>query len=108
MTWPLQRAGRQAVPPRMTDASAEGSLALWPTVQYLTNGGTMPNDRPTPEWSAAERQARKLAALLDAAGDDLDRNGPVSATELQRRLAALERAWAAEEAEQRLDEADRR
>jgi hypothetical protein len=56
----------------------------------------MPDDRPTSDWTAAERQAQELAALIDAAGDDLARTGPVSPEELRRRLAALEAEWAGE------------
>jgi len=52
----------------------------------------MPDARHTPEWTEAERQARALEALIDAAGDDLERNGPVSHAELRQRLEALERA----------------
>ena len=37
----------------------------------------------------AERQARDLAALLDAAADDLERNGPVPPAEVRRTLLAL-------------------
>lgn len=54
----------------------------------------MPDDRHTAEPTEAERQARALAALIDAAGDDLERNGPVSPAELRRRLEALEAEWA--------------
>ena len=50
----------------------------------------MPDDRPAPELTEAERQARALAALLDAAADELERAGPVPPAELQRRLAALD------------------
>jgi hypothetical protein len=56
----------------------------------------MPGDRPTSDWTEAERQAQELAALIDAAGDDLEHNGPVSPDELRRRLEALESEWAAE------------
>jgi hypothetical protein len=56
----------------------------------------MPDDRPTSDWTEAERQAQELAALIDAAGDDLARNGPVSPEELRRRLEALEAEWAGE------------
>jgi hypothetical protein len=59
-------------------------------------GGRMPDDRPTSDWTEAERQAQELAALIDAAGDDLARTGPVSPEELRRRLAALEAEWAGE------------
>lgn len=41
--------------------------------------------KPTP----AEQQARELAASLDAAADDLERNGPVPAAEVRRTLLAL-------------------
>lgn len=57
----------------------------------------MPDDRPVPESTEAERQARMLAALIDEAGEDLERNGPVPPAELQRRLEALEAAWAGED-----------
>jgi hypothetical protein len=56
----------------------------------------MPNDRPTSDWTEAERQAQELGALIDAAGDDLARNCPVSPEELRRRLEALEAEWAGE------------
>jgi hypothetical protein len=56
----------------------------------------MPDDRPASDWTEAERQAQELAALIDAAGDDLARNGPVSPEELRRRLEALEAEWAGE------------
>ena len=56
----------------------------------------MPDDRPTSDWTEAERQAQELGALIDAAGDDLARNGPVSPEELRRRLEALEAEWAGE------------
>jgi hypothetical protein len=49
----------------------------------------MPDDRPAPELTEAERQ-------LDAAADELEGAGPVPPAELQRRLAALEAAWAGE------------
>ena len=54
----------------------------------------MPDDRHKSEPTEAERQARALAALIDAAGDDLERNGPVSPAELRQRLEALEAEWA--------------
>jgi hypothetical protein len=57
----------------------------------------MPDDRPTSDWTEAERQARELAAMIDAAADDLERNGPVPPDGLRRRLAALEAEWAGEE-----------
>jgi hypothetical protein len=57
----------------------------------------MPDDRPRSEWTEAERQTRELAALIDAAGDDLERNGPVSPAELRQRLEALETEWAKSE-----------
>ena len=66
----------------------------------------MPNDNPTPDRTEAERQARLLAAEIDAAGDDLAANGPVSPAALLQRLAALEREWA--EAPGRETEADPR
>jgi hypothetical protein len=53
----------------------------------------MPNDNPAPNRTEAERQAHALAALIDAAGDDLARHGPVSPAELRRRLEALEAEW---------------
>ena len=57
----------------------------------------MPDDRPAPELTEAERQARALAALLDAAADELERAGPVPPQpSCERRLAALEAAWAGE------------
>ncbi len=54
----------------------------------------MPDDRPTPDSTGTERQAQHLAALIDAAGDDLGRNGPVRPEELRQRLLALEAEWA--------------
>jgi hypothetical protein len=54
----------------------------------------MPDDRHKPEPTEAERQALALAALIDAAGDGLERNGPVSTAELRQRLEALEAEWA--------------
>jgi spore germination cell wall hydrolase CwlJ-like protein len=59
----------------------------------------MPDDRYTSELPDAERQARELAALIDAAGDDLDRNGPLPSAALRRRLQMLEAEWVAAEAE---------
>lgn len=56
----------------------------------------MPDDRPASDWTEAERQARDLAALIDAAADDLERNGPVSPDKLRQRLEALEAEWAGE------------
>jgi hypothetical protein len=56
----------------------------------------MPDDRPTSDRTEAERQAQELAALIDAAGDDLQHNGPVPPDELRRRLEALEAEWAGE------------
>lgn len=47
-----------------------------------------------PDLTEAERQARRLAAELDAAGDDLAANGPVTPAELRQRLEVLEREWA--------------
>jgi hypothetical protein len=56
----------------------------------------MPNDKPTTDWTEAERQAQALAALIDEAAEDLARNGPVSPVELRQRLEALEAEWADE------------
>lgn len=53
--------------------------------------GRMPDDRLTSPASP-----RNLAALIDAAGGDLERNGPVSPEELRQRLEALEAEWAGE------------
>jgi hypothetical protein len=58
----------------------------------------MPDDRHTPESTEAERQAQRLAAQIDAAADDLERNGPVPPEELRQRLLALEAEWAREAA----------
>ncbi len=58
----------------------------------------MPDDRHTPKSTEAERQARKLAALLDEAGDELERNGPVGPAELRQRLEALEAAFGSKDA----------
>jgi hypothetical protein len=55
----------------------------------------MPDDRP--DLTESEHQALTLAALLDAAADELERDGPVTPTELQRRLSVLEAAWAGED-----------
>ena len=60
----------------------------------------MPDDRHTAEPTEAERQARALVALIDAAGDDLERNGPVSPAELRQRLEALDAEWAGAGADQ--------
>jgi len=54
----------------------------------------MPNDNPTTDRTEAERQARLLAAEIDAAGDDLAANGPVLPAALRQRLEELEREWA--------------
>ena len=60
----------------------------------------MPDDRHIPKETEAERQARKLAALLDEAAEEFERNGAMSPADLRQRLEALEVAWAAEEASQ--------
>ena len=39
--------------------------------------------------AAVPSQARELAASIDAAADDLERNGPVSAGEVHRALLSL-------------------
>ena len=44
-----------------------------------------PEMKPT----LAERQMAELAASLDAAAEDLERNGPVSSAEVRRVLLAL-------------------
>lgn len=44
-----------------------------------------PETKPIP----AVQQARDLAALLDTAADDLERNGPVPPAEVRRTLLAL-------------------
>jgi hypothetical protein len=54
----------------------------------------MPDDGHKPESTEAARQAQRLVALIDAAGDDLERNGPVQPEELRQRLLALETEWA--------------
>ena len=46
-----------------------------------------PEPKPTP--ADAARQARELVASLDAAADDLERNGPVPPAEVRRTLDAL-------------------
>ena len=46
-----------------------------------------PEPKPTP--ADAERQARELAASLDDAAADLERNGPVPPAEVRRTLDAL-------------------
>jgi hypothetical protein len=70
----------------------------------------MSDDRPMPDVTEVERQACTLAALLDAAAGELERDGPVPPTELQRRLAALEAEWAGERQDDQptRNEADRR
>ena len=52
---------------------------------------------PDPKLTDAERQASELAAILDEAAGDLERNGPVPVEELRRRLSALHAEPAAEE-----------
>ena len=52
------------------------------------------NEQPTP----AEQQAAEFAASLDAAADDLERNGPVPAAEVRRTLQALYAELGAERA----------
>jgi hypothetical protein len=59
----------------------------------------MPNDTPTPRRLQTERQARILAASIDEAGDDLERNGPISPVELRARLEALEAEWSEDAAD---------
>lgn len=44
---------------------------------------------PETKLLPAEQQARDLATLLDAAADDLERNGPVPPAEVRRTLLAL-------------------
>lgn len=44
---------------------------------------------PGVKSSPTERQATELAASLDAAAEDLERNGPVPAAEVRRILQAL-------------------
>lgn len=69
----------------------------------------MPDDRHPSDWTVAQRQAQEAAALIDAAADDLERNGPVPQADLRQRLLALEAEWAAEEADKPpAVEADRR
>lgn len=46
-----------------------------------------PEMKPTP----AKQQAAELVASLDAAADDLERNGPVPAAEVRRALEAADR-----------------
>jgi len=47
-----------------------------------------PEPKSTPA-DAAEQQTRELAASLDAAADDLERDGPVPPAEVRRTLDAL-------------------
>jgi hypothetical protein len=61
----------------------------------------MPNDNPTGNRSEADKQAQVLAALIDAAGDDLERHGPVAPAELRRHLEALEAEWAEDRPDRR-------
>jgi hypothetical protein len=56
----------------------------------------MANDTKVSDVLTAERQARELAARLDEAAEDLQRNGPVLPAELRRRLERLELEWAGE------------
>ncbi len=48
--------------------------------------------------SPAEQQAAELAVSLDAAADDLERNGPVPPAEVRRTLLALYAELSAEKA----------
>jgi hypothetical protein len=56
----------------------------------------MADDTKVSDPLTAERQARALAALLDEAAQDLERNGAVPPAELRRRLEQLELEWAGE------------
>jgi len=44
---------------------------------------------PETKTSSAEQQAHELAASLNAAAEDLERNGPVPPTEVRRALLDL-------------------
>lgn len=57
----------------------------------------MTQNDPGPDRAADETHLRELAASIDAAADDLDANGPVSAGELRLALLDLEAEWAAKE-----------
>ena len=61
-----------------------------------------PEPKPTP--AEAKRQMRELVASLDAAADDLERNGPVPPAEVRRTLDALFAELAAELGEERAAE----
>lgn len=54
---------------------------------------SVPEEKPTlthpGQITPTERQTRELAASLDAAADDLERNGPVPPAEVRRTLATL-------------------
>ena len=52
---------------------------------------------PDPKLTDAERQASELAAMLDEAADDFERNGPVPVENLLRKLSALHAEPAAKE-----------
>ena len=69
-------------------------------------GRGMPDDNPTGSWSDADKQAQALAALIDAAGDDRERHGPVAPAELRRRLEALEAEWAEDRPDRQTEPAE--
>ena len=52
----------------------------------------MSQDTPEPSH-LAEAQARALAASIDAAAEDLERNGPASPEEVRQALLSLEAEW---------------
>lgn len=58
---------------------------------------TNPSHSAAARDSEARRQAALLAASLDAAEDEMDRDGPVSREQLAAMLAALEEEWAGEQ-----------
>lgn len=53
---------------------------------------------PETKLTPAEQQARELEAVLNAAADDLERNGPVPSDEVRRILLALYAELAGERA----------
>lgn len=66
----------------------------------------MLDDDPIGSWSDEDKQAQALAALIDDAGDDLERHGPVAPAELRRRLEALEAEWAEDRPDRQTEPAE--
>lgn len=100
--WLRGRVGPRGEGDRPTESPASPQGALhgetfdaaarnWHPVQDIQAlGGRTPDDKPTRDWTKAKRQAQLLAIALDAAGDELARNGPVWSAVLRQRLEALE------------------